>query len=144
KRSEIVIQFRQAPLTLFFGTPVEHLTPNDLTLNIQPDEGVSLRFGAKVPGPAIRIGDVEMKFKYEDYFRVTPHNGYETLLYDCMTGDASLFQRADMIESGWAILQPVLDLWAQERPNRLPVYAAGSEGPEEANALIQRDRRDWR
>jgi len=142
--SEIVIQFKQAPLTLFHGTPVGHLTPNDLTLSIQPEEGVSLRFGAKIPGPAMQIGDVEMKFKYEDYFRATPSNGYETLLYDCMTGDASLFQRADTIESAWAILQPVLDLWAQERPNRLHTYAAGSEGPEEADALIQRDGRSWR
>ena len=144
RRSEIVIQFKQAPLTLFHGTPVSHLTPNDLTLAIQPEEGVSLRFGAKIPGPAMRIGDVEMKFKYEDYFRAAPSNGYETLLYDCMTGDASLFQRADTIEAAWALLQPVLDIWAQEKADRLPVYAAGSEGPAEADALIQRDGRNWR
>src|SRR5262249_54894717 len=125
-------------------TPVSHLTPNDLTLGIQPNEGVSLRFGAKIPGPAVKIGDVEMKFKYEDYFQVACSNGYETLLHDCMMGDASLFQRADTIESSWAIVQPVLDLWAQERPNRLPIYAAGSEGPEEAGALMQRDGRNWR
>jgi glucose-6-phosphate 1-dehydrogenase len=144
KRSDIVIQFKQAPLTLFHGTPVEHLTPNDLTLGIQPDEGVSLRFGAKIPGPAMQIGDVEMKFKYEDYFRAAPNNGYETLLYDCMIGDPSLFQRADTIEASWAIVQPILDLWAQERPNRLPMYPAGSEGPEEADLLIQGGGRNWR
>ena len=144
RRSQIVIQFKPAPLTLFHDTPVEHLTPNDLVLNIQPQEGVSLRFGAKVPGPAMRIGDVEMTFRYADYFRALPSNGYETLLYDCMTGDASLFQRADTIEAAWAILQPVLDAWAQDRLDRVPAYAAGSDGPAEADALIQRDGRSWR
>ncbi|HXJ02278.1 MAG TPA: glucose-6-phosphate dehydrogenase [Micropepsaceae bacterium] len=144
KRSEIVIQFKQAPLTLFQGTPVECLTSNDLALNIQPEEGVSLRFGAKVPGPAMRIGDVEMRFNYGDYFHVAPNNGYETLLYDCMMGDASLFQRADTIEAGWGIIQPVLDFWAEERVNALPQYPAGSEGPAEADALIERDGRKWR
>ena len=144
KRSEILIQFKQAPLTLFHGTPVECLTPNDLALNIQPEEGVSLRFGAKVPGPVMQIGDVEMRFNYGDHFQAAPSNGYETLLYDCMMGDASLFQRADTIESAWAIIQPVLDLWAEDRVNALPQYAAGTEGPAEADALIERDGRKWR
>jgi glucose-6-phosphate 1-dehydrogenase len=144
KTSQIVIQFKQAPLTLFHGTPMHRLTPNDLTLNIQPDEGVSLRFGAKIPGPEMRIGDVEMTFKYEDYFHALPSTGYETLLYDCMTGDASLFQRADNIEAAWSILQPVIDAWGQERSNRLPLYKAGSEGPAEADTLIERDGRHWR
>ena len=144
RHSEILIQFKQAPLTLFHGTPVECLTSNDLTLNIQPEEGVSLRFGAKVPGPAMRIGDVEMRFNYGDYFHAAPSNGYETLLYDCMIGDASLFQRADTIEAAWAIIQPGLDTWAEDRVNGLPLYAAGSEGPAEADELIQRDGRNWR
>jgi glucose-6-phosphate 1-dehydrogenase len=144
KKTEIVVRFKQAPLTLFHHTPVHSLTPNDLTLHIQPDEGVSLRFGAKVPGPEMRIGDVEMRFKYDDYFHTAPATGYETLLYDCMTGDTSLFQRADTIEAGWSILQPVLDAWASERLNQLPVYAAGSEGPKDADALIERDGRQWR
>jgi glucose-6-phosphate 1-dehydrogenase len=144
KHSEIVIQFKQAPLTLFHGTPVECLTPNDLTLNIQPEEGVALRFGAKVPGPAMRIGDVEMRFKYGDYFHAAPSNGYETLLYDCMIGDASLFQRADTIEAGWAILQPVLDSWSENPVNALPLYNAASQGPAEADALLGRDGRNWR
>jgi glucose-6-phosphate 1-dehydrogenase len=144
KHSEIVIQFKQAPLTLFHDTPVESLTPNDLILNIQPEEGVVLRFGAKVPGPNMRIGDVQMRFKYGDYFQPAPSNGYETLLYDCMLGDASLFQRADTIEAGWAIVQPVLDSWSENRVNTLPLYAAGSEGPVEAESLLQRDGRKWR
>jgi glucose-6-phosphate 1-dehydrogenase len=144
KHSEILIRFKQAPLTLFQGTPVECLTPNDLTMNIQPEEGVSLRFGAKVPGPIMRMGDVEMKFDYGDYFHAAPSNGYETLLYDCMMGDASLFQRADTIESAWKIIQPILDAWTEERVNALPLYPASSEGPAEADALIQRDGRKWR
>jgi len=144
KRSQIVIQFKQAPLTLFQDTPVEHLTPNDLTLNIQPEEGIALRFGAKVPGPAMRIGDVEMTFRYSDYFHTLPSNGYETLLYDCMMGDAGLFQRADNIEASWRIIQPVLDAWKEDRAGRLPQYAAGSDGPVEADVLIQRDGRIWR
>src|SRR5258706_14762143 len=144
KCSEIVIQFKQAPLTLFHETPVERLVPNDLTVNIQPREGICLRFGAKIPGPVMRIGDVEMKFKYSDYFQAEPSNGYETLLYDCMTGDANLFQRADNIESGWRIVQPILDSWAAQRINQIPIYPAGSEGPAEANALIEGDARQWR
>jgi len=144
KCSEIVIQFKQAPLTLFRGTTAERLVPNDLIVNIQPQEGICLRFGAKVPGPVMRIGDVEMKFKYADYFQAEPSNGYETLLYDCMIGDASLFQRADNIESGWRIVQPILDSSAAERINQIPIYPAGSEGPAEANALIEGDARQWR
>jgi len=144
KHSQIVIQFKQAPLTIFHGTPVERLTPNDLTLDIQPDEGVSLRFGAKIPGMTMQIGDVEMKFRYSDYFRAIANTGYETPLYDCMIGDASLFQRADSIESAWGIIQPVMDAWREDRVNRLPLYPAGSQGPTEADALIQRDGRNWR
>ena len=136
------MRFKQAPLTLFRQTPVNRLTPNDLTLKIQPEEGVSLRFGAKVPGPTMRIGDVEMKFSYCQYFNAEARTGYETLLYDCMIGDASLFQRSDNIESAWRIIQPILDDW-RERPGPLPLYAAGSQGPKEADALIERDGREW-
>jgi glucose-6-phosphate 1-dehydrogenase len=118
--------------------------PNDLKVNIQPHEGICLRFGAKVPGPVMHIGDVEMKFKYADYFQAEPSNGYETLLYDCMIGDASLFQRADNIEAGWNIVQPILDAWAADRINQIPIYPAGGEGPAEANALIESDGRHWR
>jgi glucose-6-phosphate 1-dehydrogenase len=143
KSSEIVIRFKKAPLTLFQSAPVDQLTPNDLVIQIQPDEGVSLRFGAKVPGPAMRIGTVDMRFKYRDYFHVVPNNGYETLLYDCMIGDATLFQRADAVEAAWSILQPILDAWAQDRAP-LPVYPAGNSGPAEADALMARDGRDWR
>jgi glucose-6-phosphate 1-dehydrogenase len=144
RQTEITIQFKQAPMAVFRGTPVAGLTPNDLTLHIQPDEGVSLRFGAKTPGPVMKVGDVEMTFAYEDYFKIAPSTGYETLIYDCMIGDATLFQRADAIEAGWRIVQPMLDLWAQNCSEPLPAYAAGGEGPAEAAALLQRDGRCWR
>jgi glucose-6-phosphate 1-dehydrogenase len=143
KKSEVIVRFKQAPLTLFQNTPVNRLTPNDLTLKIQPEEGVTLRFGAKVPGPTMRIGDVEMKFNYGQYFNAAASTGYETLLYDCMIGDASLFQRSDNIESAWRIIQPILDYWKEQATQRLPVYAAGSQGPKEADALIERDGREW-
>jgi glucose-6-phosphate 1-dehydrogenase len=144
RRSYITVQFKQAPLALFRDTPVDRLPPNDLTLHIQPDEGVTLRFGVKMPGPAVRIGDVDMKFNYQDAFETTPSTGYETLVYDCMTGDASLFQRADSIEAGWRVVQPILDAWKEDGRADLPIYPAGSSGPEEADALLLRDGRRWR
>ncbi len=144
QRTEIAIQFKQAPLALFRDTPVERLTPNDLTLHLQPEEGVTLRFSAKIPGPSVHIGGVEMKFNYKDYFKAAPSTGYETLIYDCMIGDATLFQRADNIEGGWRVVQPMLDAWAAEGATNLPIYPAGSTGPAEAEALLARDGRRWR
>ena len=144
RHTEVAIQFKQAPLALFRDTPVERLTPNDLVLHIQPEEGVTLRFSAKVPGPSIRMDGVAMKFNYRERFQAAPSTGYETLLYDCMTGDASLFQRADNIEAGWRVVQPVLDAWADQRAPALTTYAAGSSGPADADALLARDHRRWR
>jgi glucose-6-phosphate 1-dehydrogenase len=144
RRTEVAIQFKQAPFALFRDTPVEHLTPNDLVLQIQPEEGATLRFSAKIPGPSVRMGGVEMKFHYGDYFKVAPSTGYETLIYDCMLGDATLFQRADTIEDGWRLVQPLLDAWAKSPREDLPVYPAGSAGPREADELLARDGRRWR
>jgi glucose-6-phosphate 1-dehydrogenase len=144
RRTEIAIQFKQAPFALFRDTPVEHLTPNDLVLQIQPEEGATLRFSAKIPGLGVRMGGVEMKFNYADYFKVASSTGYETLIYDCMLGDATLFQRADNIEAGWRIVQPLLDLWAKDQAVGLPMYPAGSVGPLEADGLLLRDGRRWR
>jgi glucose-6-phosphate 1-dehydrogenase len=144
RRTEITIQFKQAPLTLFRDTPVDRLPTNDLTLHIQPEEGVTLRFGVKEPGPAVQIDGVDMKFGYEDAFQRVPSTGYETLLYDCMMGDGSLFQRADSIEAGWRVMQPVLDAWKNEGHRELPIYPAGSAGPKEADELMTRDGRRWR
>jgi glucose-6-phosphate 1-dehydrogenase len=139
-----VIQFKQAPFALFRDTPIERLTPNDLTLHIQPFEGVTLRFGAKIPGPSVRMDGVAMKFDYHDYFKLAPNTGYETLIYDCMIGDATLFKRADEVEAGWRIVQPILDAVAADRAKAIPLYPAGSSGPKEADELLARDGRDWR
>ncbi len=142
--TEVAIQFRRAPLVLFRDTPVENLAPNLLVLHIQPDEGISLRFGAKVPGIAVDIGPVNMDFRYTDYFGNEPSTGYERLLYDCMTGDATLFQRADMVEAGWSVVQPALDVWKALPSRYFPNYAAGTWGPREADELMARDKRAWR
>ncbi|MGN6463362.1 MAG: glucose-6-phosphate dehydrogenase [Pseudolabrys sp.] len=144
RRSEIVIRFKQAPFALFRDTPVERLTPNDMVLHIQPEEGVTLSFGVKKPGRKVAIGGVDMTFDYRDYFDVAPSTGYETLIYDCMIGDATLFKRAEEIESGGRIVQPLLDNWSYGKNDPLPVYAAGSQGPVEADELLARDGRHWR
>src|SRR5919108_6173708 len=142
--SEISIQFKHAPLLLFRDTPVERLRTNRLVIRIHPDEEISLRFGAKIPGPVMRVGAVEMDFNYVDYFGSMPSTGYERLLYDCMIGDATLFQRADMVEAGWSVVEPILDIWQAVPPRSFPNYAAGTWGPEEADALLERDGRQWR
>ncbi len=144
RSTHVVIQFRRAPFVLFRDTPVENLMPNQLVLHIQPEEGISLRFAAKVPGPAMRLGTVDMNFEYADYFGTQPTTGYERLLHDCMIGDATLFQRADMVEAGWCVVSPVLDVWKALPPRNFPNYAAGTWGPKEAEELLERDDRHWR
>ena len=141
--TEIVIQFKQPPQVLFRGTPAENVPPNLLVLQIQPEEGINLCFQAKVPGPQVRTGQVDMDFNYEDYFKNTLSTGYETLLYDCMCGDATLFQRADSVEAGWKVVEPILDVWQSAPPRSFPNYAAGSSGPAQADELLARDGRKW-
>jgi glucose-6-phosphate 1-dehydrogenase len=144
RHTEIAIQFKRAPLVLFRDTPVSSLKPNQLVIHISPDEGISMRFGAKVPGAQMKVGSVEMNFNYEDYFGSEPNTGYEVLLYDCMRGDQTLFQRADMVEAGWSVVDPILDVWKALPPRSFPNYPAGSWGPPEAVDLITRDGRSWR
>jgi glucose-6-phosphate 1-dehydrogenase len=144
RTTEIAIQFKRAPFQLFRDTPVENLETNRLVLYIQPEEGLSLRFGAKIPGPILHMGGVEMKFNYVDYFGRTPSTGYERLIYDCMLGDATLFQRADMVEAGWSVITPILDVWKALPPRTFPNYASGAWGPREADDLLARDGRSWR
>ena len=127
--TEIAIQFKRAPHMLFRDTPIDRLAPNRLVLHIQPDEGISLRFGAKVPGTLLKLGGVNMDFAYADYFGSIPSTGYERLLYDCMIGDATLFQRADMVEAGWAVVEPILDIWHAVPPRTFPNHPAGTWGP---------------
>jgi glucose-6-phosphate 1-dehydrogenase len=142
--TEIAIQFKRAPAILFRQTAVDRLAPNQLVLHIQPDEGISLRFDAKIPGPVVRLGGVNMDFHYADYFGCTPSTGYERLMYDCMIGDATLFQRADMVEAGWSVVAPLLDVWKALPPRQFPNYSAGTWGPKEADELLERDGRQWR
>jgi glucose-6-phosphate 1-dehydrogenase len=143
RTTEIAIQFKQAPFALFRDTPVEILTPNVLALQLQPDEGASLQFGAKIPGPEIALGGVRMNFSYRDYFKTEPTTGYETLVYDCMIGDAMLFNRADGVEAGWEVVQPILDLWHGDKTVPLEIYPSGG-GPEGADQLLWRSGRQWR
>ena len=144
RTTEIAIQFKQAPFALFRDTPVDILTPNVLALQIQPDEGASLQFGAKIPGPEIALGGVRMNFSYKDYFSTEPTTGYETLVYDCMIGDQMLFNRADGVEAGWEVVQPIVDLWKNDKAVLLEMYPAGSAGPEAADNLLWRSGRRWR
>ena len=144
RRTEIAIRFHQAPYTLFRGTCVERMNPNWMILRIQPDEGVALEFAAKHPGPTVKLSSVSMDFAYKTYFKAEPNTGYETLLFDCMIGDATLFQRADNIEAGWQAVQTILDAWANDQPRDFPNYAAGGSGPAAADELLARDGRAWR
>ena len=144
QRTEVAIKFKQAPFAMFRDTPIDRLAQNFLVIRIQPEECIGLQFNAKVPGPVIDIAGVDMTFKYQDYFDAAPSTGYETLIYDCMIGDAILFQRADGIEAGWRAVQPFLDAWRNTGPKGLAFYKAGSEGPAEADQLLTRDGRRWR
>jgi glucose-6-phosphate 1-dehydrogenase len=144
RKTQIAIRFRGSPATLFRGTQVRQPAPNWLLLRIQPDEGIALEFGAKIPGPVMKLGDVRMDFKYKDYFGATPRTGYETLLYDIIMGDATLFQRADNVEAGWQVVQPVLDFWTSNTPANFPNYAAGSQGPPIGDDLLAGDGCAWR
>jgi glucose-6-phosphate 1-dehydrogenase len=143
RHTEITIQFKSTPLELFRKAPV-HRHRNQLVIQIQPAEGISLSFGAKIPGPLLRVGSVDMSFEYSKYFGADAYTGYEVLLYDSMIGDATLFQRADMVEAGWSVVDPVLDVWKALPPRRFPNYAAGSWGPKDSDELLESDGRQWR
>jgi glucose-6-phosphate 1-dehydrogenase len=144
RNTEIAIRFKQAPHAAFHGTPVHALRPNWLVLRIAPDKGISLQFEVKRPGPVMDLAAVKMDFRYDDWFPKEPNVGYETLIYDIMSGDQTLFMRADMVEQAWRIVQPAIDAWAEDRLTELPTYKAGSAGPSEADALLERDGRRWR
>ena len=141
--TEIAIKFKSAPFMLFRETEVNRLRSNRLVLHIQPDEGISLSFGAKVPGPILDIGVVNMNFDYEDYFGDLASTGYERLLHDSMIGDATLFQRADQVEAGWAVVKPIQEAWAAAPPPDFPNYQAGAWGPKDADELLATECRAW-
>ena len=144
RATEIVIQFRRTPFVLFRNTEVKHVETNRLVIHIQPDEAISLSFGAKVPGAVMRLGLVNMDFDYKTYFGAEHGTGYERLLRDCMVGDATLFQRADMVECGWNVIQPIIDVWHALPARGFPNYPSGSWGPADADELLARDGRHWR
>jgi glucose-6-phosphate 1-dehydrogenase len=134
--SEIAIQFRPVPHQSFPAEATLDWQPSRLTLSIQPNEGIVLRFQAKHPGPKMHLQSVEMKFNYRDAFSTRSPDAYETLLWDIMKNDATLFMRADQVEAAWQILMPVLGMWAEAPPPDFPNYAAGTWGPEEAQGLL--------
>lgn len=144
KHTTILIQFKKAPFVLFRDTAIEHLTTNRIVLHIQPDEGITLHFGAKIPGPIVNMGAVDMNFEYDDHFGETVSTGYERLLYDCMIGDATLFQRADMVEASWRIVSPILDVWNALPARKFPNYEPETWGPKEADDLLETDGRKWK
>lgn len=144
RHSAIVIQFKRAPFVLFRNTPIERLTTNRIEIHIQPDEGITLHFGAKIPGPIVKMGAVDMDFNYVDHFGKQISTGYERLLFDCMIGDATLFQRADMVEASWKVVTPILDVWQAITARNFPNYAAGTWGPPEADELLAREGRRWK
>jgi len=143
RRTEVAIHFRKPPFALFRTTEVDELSANVLTLTVQPHEGMSLALSAKHPGPKMDLAPIQLQFHYEDAFKMTPNVGYETLLYDCLIGDSTLFQRADMIEASWAVVDPAI-AHAKQADDVPEGYAAGSAGPDCADKLLERDGHRWK
>jgi glucose-6-phosphate 1-dehydrogenase len=139
--SQVNIQFKSDASCLF--TAGQKIKSNLLRIFIQPDEGIQLRFNAKVPSYSLLLGQVEMSFKYKDYFGIKPQTGYETILYECINGQHMLFKKAKMMEACWEVVQPVLDIWSEQKPTEFPNYAAGTWGPKDADLLLERERRKW-
>ncbi|MGD1021071.1 MAG: glucose-6-phosphate dehydrogenase [Verrucomicrobiia bacterium] len=142
--SEVAIQFRTVPHRSFPRESSQDWHPSRLVLSIQPEEGIVLGFQAKYPGPKMVLRPVEMRFGYQESFAVPSPDAYETLLWDVMNNDPTLFMRADQVEAAWQILMPVLEIWASIRPRNFPNYAAGSWGPRAADELLTRDGHEWR
>jgi glucose-6-phosphate 1-dehydrogenase len=140
RSTEIMIQFKRAPHIVFREREVE---PNRLILNIQPEEGVSVSFGAKRPGTEMSIGNVTMNFSYKEGFGGTTRSAYATLLNDCLRGDATLFDRGDSVEAAWSLVDPILDVWSAAKTAGVPVYSSGTWGPKESDQLLERDGRQW-
>ena len=143
RTTEIAIQFKAVPQELF-GTATGDADANLLVIRIQPDEGIMLRFAAKVPGLGVDVRPVNMDFGYGASFGGDVPEAYETLILDALLGDASLFTRADEVEEAWRIVDPIIDAWVAGAPPRFPNYASGSWGPDEADELLTRDGHRWR
>jgi glucose-6-phosphate 1-dehydrogenase len=140
--TEVTIVFKQPPLHLFKANSSGPIEPNVISMRIQPDEGIALRFGAKVPGPTTNVAPVNMDFSYADNFGKSSANGYERLLLDAMLGDATLFAHRDGVEATWALFTPILEAWARQKED-FPNYEAGSWGPDASCDLLTHDGRAW-
>jgi glucose-6-phosphate 1-dehydrogenase len=144
KVSEIAIQFKDVPF-LMFQSAAKQANPNVLSMRIQPDEGIGMRFEVKTPGSSLRTRSVEMDFRYDAAFGKASTDAYSRLLIDCMLGDQTLFTRGDEVEASWRILTPLLQVWdAPAAPESIPLYEAGTWEPVEAELLMNRDGRRWR
>ena len=144
KRStEVTIQFKHVPHQLYKPSETTGLVPNRLTIRIQPDEGMSLKFAAKVPGAARNLCDVDMNFSYTSAFGIESPDAYERLIADCMTGDSTLFIRRDEVETSWRIIDSITNVWKNMPASTVYPYRAGTWGPPEADELIERDGRQW-
>ncbi len=144
RATEIAIQFTQVPLALFGQRNLAGEAPNVLVIRIQPNEGITLFLGAKVPGGTMQIEPVEMRFNYAEAFGGEPPEAYERLLLDCLMGDATLFTRSDEVEEAWRLTQRIIDAWEAQDLQNLPVYEAGTQGPHGADDFIQDNGREWR
>ncbi len=142
--TEIAITFRWTPHLIFRQDSGDQVDPNVLALRIQPDEGITLKFVAKLPGQSMSMRPVNMDFRYGSTFGAHLASAYERLLLDCMIGDPTLFDRADSMQAAWTLVQPFLDVWGSRKGERIPTYAAGSWGPAEADAFLARENRRWR
>ena len=144
RTTEIAIQFKRPPLEIFKRVTSASVAPNLLIVNVQPDEGISLRFEAKLPGTRMQLSPVMMNFRYGSTFGGEVPEAYETLLLDAMIGDSTLFARHDFAEASWALITPVHEAWAASGATEIPAYEAGEWGPEEADAMMKADGRRWR
>ncbi len=141
--TQIVIGFKRTPLLLFGKEVQDDFMPNRLVIHVQPDEGITMDIHAKRPGPGISIANVPLDFSYNEFGESTAATGYETLLYDCMIGDMTLFHRYDSVDASWRIVNPILDVWQALHPRDFPNYAAGTWGPEASDRLVAKTGHAW-
>jgi glucose-6-phosphate 1-dehydrogenase len=144
RATEIAIQFKRPPLPLFGEEVAGETEANVLAMHIQPDEGITLKFGSKVPGSTVHVHSVNMDFRYGSSFGGATSDAYERLLLDSLLGDSTLFTRADGVEAAWAFVDGILERWTDPDASPARPYEAGSWGPEEAEGLVDADLREWR